>query len=157
MGSDVAELDRIWKRFNWLEEWKQFTKSEQPAHRVRVDGFWMYSYDVSICSAITTTAMRTPLRSACFRPTALVYMTWPATYGSGAKTGPMLATIAILCQRIRTVRAMDNRVRCGAARSTRLPPLRESHDASATLRRSGTTKRASVAFNEATLSTGIRT
>jgi len=48
MGSDAAEIDQVWRRFNWPEEWKLFTKSEQPAHRIRVDGFWMYCNDVTV-------------------------------------------------------------------------------------------------------------
>ncbi|MBS1812385.1 MAG: SUMF1/EgtB/PvdO family nonheme iron enzyme [Acidobacteria bacterium] len=48
MGSDAAELDQIWRKFNWPEDWKQHTKSEQPAHQVRVDGFWMYRRNVTV-------------------------------------------------------------------------------------------------------------
>jgi formylglycine-generating enzyme required for sulfatase activity len=48
MGSDPEEIDRIWKQFNWNGDEKQFTKGEQPAHRVRVDGFWMYRHDVTV-------------------------------------------------------------------------------------------------------------
>lgn len=48
MGSDPEEIDRIWKRFNWNEDEKQFTKGEQPSHRVRVDGFWMYRNLVTV-------------------------------------------------------------------------------------------------------------
>src|SRR5262245_38496264 len=48
MGSDAEEIDRIWKKFAWKDEEKKFTKSEQPAHRVRIDGFWMYRNDVTV-------------------------------------------------------------------------------------------------------------
>src|SRR5262245_57374376 len=48
MGSDPEELDRIWKTFHWRQEELQFTKGEQPAHRVRVDGFWMYRRPVTV-------------------------------------------------------------------------------------------------------------
>jgi predicted permease len=48
MGSDAAELDQIWRKFNWPESWKQHTLSEQPAHQVRVDGFWMYRRNVTV-------------------------------------------------------------------------------------------------------------
>lgn len=48
MGSDPEELDRIWKQFNWDEDEKQYTKAEQPAHRVRVKGFWMYRNLVTV-------------------------------------------------------------------------------------------------------------
>lgn len=42
MGNDVADIDRMWRRLGWDPNWKQHTRSEQPAHRVRLDGFWMY-------------------------------------------------------------------------------------------------------------------
>ena len=48
MGSDREELDRIWEKFNWDEDEKQYTRGEQPAHRVRVDGFWMYRNLVTV-------------------------------------------------------------------------------------------------------------
>ena len=48
MGSDPDEIDRIWGKFNWKGDEKQFTKGEQPAHRVRVKGFWMYRNDVTV-------------------------------------------------------------------------------------------------------------
>jgi formylglycine-generating enzyme required for sulfatase activity len=48
MGSDPKEIDEIWKKFGWLEEWKQYTKRESPKHQVRVDGFWMYQYEVTV-------------------------------------------------------------------------------------------------------------
>jgi formylglycine-generating enzyme required for sulfatase activity len=48
MGSDADEIDRIWRRFNWPDEWKQHTQGEQPAHRVRVDGFWVYRKNVTV-------------------------------------------------------------------------------------------------------------
>ncbi|MCW5969947.1 MAG: SUMF1/EgtB/PvdO family nonheme iron enzyme [Blastocatellales bacterium] len=48
MGSDAAELDQIWRKFNWPQSWKQHTLSEQPAHQVRVDGFRMYRWNVTV-------------------------------------------------------------------------------------------------------------
>jgi formylglycine-generating enzyme required for sulfatase activity len=48
MGSDPEDIDRMWKRFNWNDHEKQFTKSEQPAHRVKIDGFWMYRTLVTV-------------------------------------------------------------------------------------------------------------
>jgi sulfatase modifying factor 1 len=48
MGSDPDELERIWQRFNWDIAEIQFTKSEQPAHRVQVDGFVLYRKLVSV-------------------------------------------------------------------------------------------------------------
>jgi len=48
MGSDSSEIDQVWQTFNWPDEWKQFTKNEQPAHRVRLAGFRMYRDDVTV-------------------------------------------------------------------------------------------------------------
>jgi formylglycine-generating enzyme required for sulfatase activity len=48
MGTGPEEIDRIWKKLRWPEAWKQYTKSEQPAHRVRLDGFWMYRSNVTV-------------------------------------------------------------------------------------------------------------
>lgn len=41
MGSDSIELKNLWERLNWNPEELEFTKTEQPAHRVKVNGFWM--------------------------------------------------------------------------------------------------------------------
>lgn len=48
MGSDSVEIDNIWKKFNWNNDEKKFTKGEQPGHRVRISGFWMYRTLVTI-------------------------------------------------------------------------------------------------------------
>lgn len=48
MGSDSEELAEIWKKMNWNPEELAFTQTEQPAHRVRLDGFWMYSTLVTV-------------------------------------------------------------------------------------------------------------
>jgi sulfatase modifying factor 1 len=48
MGSDPDELDQIWRRLNWKIEWIQHTKNEQPAHRVRIDGFRMYRHNITV-------------------------------------------------------------------------------------------------------------
>lgn len=48
MGSDSLELQEIWKKLGWNPEELAFTKSEQPAHRVRLDGFWMYRTLVTV-------------------------------------------------------------------------------------------------------------
>lgn len=48
MGSDSAELASVWQRFHWDPRELAFTRSEQPAHRVRVDGFWIYRNLVTV-------------------------------------------------------------------------------------------------------------
>jgi formylglycine-generating enzyme len=48
MGSDAVELEQIWRKFNWPEDWKPHTHSEQPAHQVRVEGFWLYRKNVTV-------------------------------------------------------------------------------------------------------------
>lgn len=81
MGSDPEEIDRIWKKFNWNGDEKQFTKGEQPAHRVRVDGFWMYRNDVTVaqyrkfCGA-TGGSMPTPPSSSWTDTHPIVNVSW---------------------------------------------------------------------------------
>ncbi len=48
MGTDPDEIDQIWQKFGWVEEWKQYHKDESPKHQVYVDGFWMYKYEVTV-------------------------------------------------------------------------------------------------------------
>lgn len=48
MGSNPEEIEEIWKKLNWDTAEIQFTKSEQPAHCVQVDGFWMYRNLVTV-------------------------------------------------------------------------------------------------------------
>ena len=48
MGSDAKEIETIWKKLGWDMSEIQFTQSEQPAHRVQVDGFWMYNNLVTV-------------------------------------------------------------------------------------------------------------
>lgn len=48
MGSDAEDIARIWKQFSWDEDEQQYTKGEQPAHQVEVDGFWMYTTLVTV-------------------------------------------------------------------------------------------------------------
>lgn len=48
MGNDPGDIDRIWAMFKWPDAWKQHTKSEQPAHRVRISGFRMYRHLVTV-------------------------------------------------------------------------------------------------------------
>lgn len=48
MGSNTVEIDHLWRKFEWPQEWKQHTKSEQPAHQVEVDEFWMYRNNVIV-------------------------------------------------------------------------------------------------------------
>lgn len=48
MGSDAEELRLTWERLGWDLAELEFTKSEQPKHRVKVDGFWIYRDLVSV-------------------------------------------------------------------------------------------------------------
>lgn len=48
MGSNSEEIETIWKKLGWDTAEIQFTQSEQPAHRVQVDGFWMYNNLVTV-------------------------------------------------------------------------------------------------------------
>ncbi|HSF54406.1 MAG TPA: SUMF1/EgtB/PvdO family nonheme iron enzyme, partial [Algoriphagus sp.] len=48
MGSDYEELEKIWKKLSWNPEELTFTQTERPAHRVRLDGFWVYSTLVTV-------------------------------------------------------------------------------------------------------------
>lgn len=47
MGTDPQEMDAIWKRFGWPQEWRKSAADEAPAHRVKVDGFWLYRTEVT--------------------------------------------------------------------------------------------------------------
>ena len=66
MGNNPDELEEIWKKLNWDTAEIQFTKSEQPAYRVQVDGFWMYRNLVTVaqyklfCKATGTKMPQTP-------------------------------------------------------------------------------------------------
>lgn len=48
MGSNSEEIEGIWKKLDWDKTEIQFTKSEQPAHNVQLDGFWMYNNLVTV-------------------------------------------------------------------------------------------------------------
>ncbi len=48
LGSDSMELTSIWEKYNWDKEELKFTKSEQPAHRVKMNAFKMYSTLISV-------------------------------------------------------------------------------------------------------------
>ncbi len=48
MGSDYADIERTWKMLNWDAAEKLYTRTEQPSHRVRVNGFWMYRTLVTV-------------------------------------------------------------------------------------------------------------
>ena len=48
MGADEADNQRIWKQFGWSEDLMKYAKDEAPKHRVQVDGFWMYRYEVTV-------------------------------------------------------------------------------------------------------------
>ena len=49
MGTDKTEIDALWRRFGWKEEWKKFAEREAPMHRVRLTkGYWMYQHEVTV-------------------------------------------------------------------------------------------------------------
>jgi len=48
MGSTPEEIDGLWAANGWDAEWKQYTKDEQPAHEVELDGFWLYKHEVTV-------------------------------------------------------------------------------------------------------------
>jgi formylglycine-generating enzyme required for sulfatase activity len=48
MGSDQKEIDKIWRKFGWPADWKQYAQNESPKHRVSVEGFWLYKYEVTV-------------------------------------------------------------------------------------------------------------
>src|SRR4051812_16920522 len=49
MGADSSEIDRLWKRYGWLEKWKRYTTDEAPMHRIRLTkGFWLYKAPVTV-------------------------------------------------------------------------------------------------------------
>lgn len=66
MGSNPEEIEEIWKKLGWNVAEIEFTKSEQPAHPVQVDGFWMYRNLVTVaqyrtfCNATGTKMPETP-------------------------------------------------------------------------------------------------
>ena len=47
MGSDPKEIDQLWAKTGWEADWKQYATDESPKHRVKVDGFWMYTTEVT--------------------------------------------------------------------------------------------------------------
>jgi len=49
MGADRYDNVCIYKKFGWDIEWiDKYANDEGPKHRVRVDGFWMYKYEVTV-------------------------------------------------------------------------------------------------------------
>ena len=48
MGMDRDEIDRIWSRFGWDEDWKKYTAGEGPVHRVKLSGFEMGVTEVTV-------------------------------------------------------------------------------------------------------------
>ncbi|MBI3922948.1 MAG: SUMF1/EgtB/PvdO family nonheme iron enzyme [Armatimonadetes bacterium] len=47
MGKDESDLDREIARYGWPKYWKDSMLDETPKHRVSLDGFWMYQYEVT--------------------------------------------------------------------------------------------------------------
>ncbi|REA57141.1 hypothetical protein DSL64_24590 [Dyadobacter luteus] len=48
MGSNAAEIDSIWEAYGWERKEIGFTRGEQPAHIVKLNGFWMYRTLVTV-------------------------------------------------------------------------------------------------------------
>ena len=48
MGMDRDEIDRIWSRFGWDEDWKKYAADEGPVHRVKVSGFELGVTEVTV-------------------------------------------------------------------------------------------------------------
>jgi iron(II)-dependent oxidoreductase len=47
MGADQEQIDALWQRMGWPAGWKQSDQDESPAHKVYLDGFWIYRYEVT--------------------------------------------------------------------------------------------------------------
>ena len=49
MGADRTENERIYDKFGWDKDWiEKYAKDEAPKHRVQLDGFWIYKYEVTV-------------------------------------------------------------------------------------------------------------
>ncbi|MBM3501641.1 MAG: formylglycine-generating enzyme family protein, partial [Armatimonadetes bacterium] len=48
MGSMPEEIDGLWTANGWDVAWKEFTKDEQPAHEVELDGFRLHKHEVTV-------------------------------------------------------------------------------------------------------------
>ena len=48
MGSDRADIDRLWQQHAWDVELKEHATDEQPAHQVELDGFWLGRTEVTV-------------------------------------------------------------------------------------------------------------
>ena len=48
MGADPSDNERLWKKLGWDKDWMKYAKDEGPKHRVQLDGFWMYKYEVTV-------------------------------------------------------------------------------------------------------------
>ena len=49
MGADRSDNERVYEKFGWDKEWiEKYAKDEAPKHRVTVDGFWMYTHEVTV-------------------------------------------------------------------------------------------------------------
>lgn len=50
MGADRRENERLCEKFGWDRQWlDNYANRETPKHCVRLDGFWMYKYEVTVC------------------------------------------------------------------------------------------------------------
>jgi len=48
MGSDMAELKRLYEKHGWSRNLLNYRAREMPRHRVHVDGFWLYKHEVTV-------------------------------------------------------------------------------------------------------------
>jgi formylglycine-generating enzyme required for sulfatase activity len=48
MGADTADLDALWRRFDWPAAWRAGAVDEGPGHVVELDGFWLYRHEVTV-------------------------------------------------------------------------------------------------------------
>ncbi len=49
MGADKSDNERIFDKFGWDKDWiEKYAKDEAPKHKVKLDGFWLYKYEVTV-------------------------------------------------------------------------------------------------------------
>ncbi len=48
MGSTPQEIDSLWGATGWNANWRKLAADEEPAHEVKLDGFWVYRDKVTV-------------------------------------------------------------------------------------------------------------